>query len=315
MVGARFRAHPADPRHREAVTEGDSVVKVQVRGRAADGTVSSWDSMAEWTLDNPALRRRSPGSQTDDRPASASTHGRPRPRSPSGRSGCGSTCNASTRPVVRLDRVGAMASALAPRGSTPTSAPGPAAGTVLDVPAFSQMTHSGHYPQWGGGGEARCSPTSTAMVLAYYGLQPGPFTDITAGHADARVDHTARPVFDHAYDGTGNWAFNTAYASTLTTGDAYVTRLPDLRAAEDYILAGVPLVASVAFGRNQLTGAPISTSNGHLMVIVGFEADGDVVVNDPAGADNSAVRRVYDRDEFEDIWINASGGVVYVINR
>ena len=76
----------------------------------------------------------------------------------------------------------------------------------------------------------------------------------------------------------------------------------------------MPLVASVAFGRNQLTGAPISTSNGHLMVIVGFEADGDVVVNDPAGAGNTAVRRVYDRDEFEDIWINASGGVVYVIN-
>jgi hypothetical protein len=223
--------------------------------------------------------------------------------------------NAATRPVVRLDRVGAMASALVPRGSTPTSTPGPAAGTVLDVPTFSQMTHSGHYPQWGGGGEAWCSPTSTAMVLAYYGLQPGPFPDITAGHADPQVDHTARLVYDHAYEGTGNWAFNTAYASTLTTGDAYVTRLPDLRAAEDFIVAGVPLVASVAFGRNQLTGAPISSSNGHLLVVVGFEADGDVVVNDPAGAGNSAVRRVYDRDEFEDIWINASGGVVYVINR
>ena len=50
-------------------------------------------------------------------------------------------------------------------------------------------------------------------------------------------------------------------------------------------------------------------------VIVGFEADGDVVVNDPAGASNGAVRRVYDRDELEDVWINASGGTAYVINR
>jgi hypothetical protein len=299
----------------EADTEGDSVVKVQVRGQAADGTVSSWDSMAEWSLDNPSLPRRSLGSQTDDlarvsvdtwKAATPLTQWQVRVRL---------YRSAATRPAVRLDRIGAMASALAPRGSTPTSAPGPAAGTVLAVPTFSQMTHSGHYPQWGGGGEAWCSPTSTAMVLAYYGLQPGPFTDITSGHTDAQVDHTARLVFDHAYDGTGNWAFNTAYASTLTTGDAYVTRLPDLRAAEDFIVAGVPLVASVAFGRNQLTGAPISASNGHLMVIVGFEADGDVVVNDPAGASNTAVRRVYDRDEFEDIWINASGGVVYVINR
>src|SRR3712207_8816990 len=35
----------------------------------------------------------------------------------------------------------------------------------------------------------------------------------------------------------------------------------------------------------------IPASNGHLLVIVGFEADGDVVVNDPAAATNAEVRR------------------------
>ena len=299
----------------EAVTEGDSVVKVQVRGQAADGTVSSWDSMAEWALDNPTGSAARSAARPTTWPASASTPGRPRPRSRSGRCGCSLYRNRATKPLVRARPGRRDGQCAGPPRQHPDVGPGPAAGTVLDVPTFSQMTHSGHYPQWGGGGEAWCSPTSTAMVLAYYGLQPGPFADITAGHADPQVDHTARLVYDHAYDGTGNWAFNTAYASTLTAGDAYVTRLPDLRAAEDFIVAGVPLVASIAFGRNQLTGAPISASNGHLLVIVGFEADGDVVVNDPAGAGNSAVRRVYDRDEFEDIWINASGGVVYVINR
>jgi hypothetical protein len=299
----------------EAVTTGDSVVKVAVRARTADGRTSSWDSMAEWTLDNPAVPRRSLASQADDLgrvnvdtwvAAAPVTQWQVRVklyRSPSG------------RPLVRVDRVGAVASAIAPRGSTPTSTPGPAAGTVLDVPTYSQMTHRGHYPQWGNGGEAWCSPTSVAMVLGHYGLQPGPFPAVAAGHVDAQVDHTARLVYDHAYRGTGNWAFNTAYASTLTTGDAYVTRLRDLREAEDYIVAGVPLVISVAFGARQLTGAPISASNGHLLVVVGFEADGDVVVNDPAGATNGAVRRVYDRDELEDVWINASGGTAYVINR
>ena len=299
----------------EAVTEGDSVIKVQVRGQAADGAMSSWDSMAEWTLDNPVAPRRSLGSQTDDlarvsvdtwQTATPLTQWQVR---------VSLYRSAAARPAVRLDRVGAMASALVPRGNAATSTPGPAAGTVLDVPTYSQMTHSGHHPQWGGGGEAWCSPTSTAMVLGYYGLQPGPFSDVTTGHGDAQVDHTARLVYDNSYDGTGNWAFNTAYASTLTSGDAYVTRLRDLREVEPYIAAGVPLIASVAFGRNQLTGAPISQSFGHVLVIVGFEADGDVVVNDPAGATNSAVRRVYDRDEFEDLWLNASGGIVYVINR
>lgn len=298
----------------EATTSGNAVVKVQVRGKTADGRTSSWDSMAEWSLDNPSRSRRSLGSQTDDlarvsvdtwQAAQPLTQWQVRV----------SLYRRDYKQKVRLDRVGAVASALTPRGTTPTSTPGPSVGTVLDVPTYSQMTHRGHYPQWGSGGEAWCSATSTAMVLGYYGLQPGPFTDVASGHADAQVDHTARMVYDSGYRGTGNWAFNTAYASTLTTGDAYVTRLPDLRAAEDFVASGVPLVASVAFGRNQLSGAPISASNGHLVVIVGFEADGDVVVNDPAGASNNAVRRTYDRDQFEDVWINASGGTVYVINR
>jgi Peptidase_C39 like family len=299
----------------EAVTVGDSVVKVAVRARTADGRTSSWDSIAEWTLDNPAVRRQSLASQSDDLGrvnvdtwVAAAPVTQWQVRVTLYRS-------ATTRPLVRVDRIGAVASALVARGSAPTSAPGPAAGTVLDVPTYSQMTHGGHYPQWGGGGEAWCSPTSLAMVLGSYGLQPGPFPDIAAGHADAQVDHTARMVYDHRYGGTGNWAFNTAYASTLTSGDAYVTRLHDLRGVEDLIVAGVPVVISVAFGARQLTGAPISASNGHLLVVVGFEADGDVVVNDPAGASNGAVRRVYDRDELEDVWINASGGTAYVVHR
>ena len=150
------------------------------------------------------------------------------------------------------------------------------------------------------------------MVLAYHGVSPTP-AGIPAGHADAVVDHTAKMVYDHGYRGTGNWAFNTAYAATLVAGDSYVTRLRDLREAEDHIAAGVPLVVSIAFGRNQLAGAPISASNGHLLVVVGFEADGDVVVNDPAGATNAEVRRVYDRAQFERLWVAASGGTAYVI--
>ncbi|WP_460914043.1 hypothetical protein [Plantactinospora veratri] len=48
--------------------------------------------------------------------------------------------------------------------------------------------------------------------------------------------------------------------------------------------------------------------------MVGFTADGDVVINDPASSSNDVVRNVYRRDQFEQIWlrtkrINASGGV------
>ena len=105
---------------------------------------------------------------------------------------------------------------------------------ILDVPRLSQMTWKGV------GGDGWCSPTSVAMVLSHAGTLP-PTTD--SGIVD--VARAAAEVHDPAY-GAGNWPFNTAWAATLT-GHAFVTRLRDLRDAERFIDAGVPLVASVAY--------------------------------------------------------------------
>ncbi|MCD9155189.1 peptidase C39 family protein [Aeromicrobium duanguangcaii] len=182
----------------------------------------------------------------------------------------------------------------------------------LKVPASSQMIHRGHFPQFGGGGEAWCSPTSTSMVLRYWGLGPSKKATSFAKGADPWVDHAARYSYDSSYRGTGTWPFNTAYASRFGT-DAVVHRLVNLRPIESYIKQGVPVIASVAFGRGQLTGSPISSTPGHLMVVRGFTATGDVIVNDPAGRTNSQVRRVYDRAQFERAWLKGSGGVTYVI--
>ncbi|ADB30136.1 hypothetical protein Kfla_1031 [Kribbella flavida DSM 17836] len=221
----------------------------------------------------------------------------------------------SATPTVRS--VGAMASHLAEQKKVPVSPLGGAQGTVLDVPTYSQETHIGHYPQWDGGGEAWCSATSTAMVLDYYGA--GPTAAETAwvdpADADPQVDHAARSVFDYAYDGAGNWPFNTAYAGTRGL-DAFVTRLRSLTEAEQFIKAGIPLVASLSFKKGDLPGAGYGT-NGHLMVIVGFAPNGDVVVNDPAShliPSNDQVRTTYDREAFENAWVPHSGGLVYVIH-
>jgi hypothetical protein len=50
-------------------------------------------------------------------------------------------------------------------------------------------------------------------------------------------------------------------------------------------------------------------------VIVGFTPDGNVVVNDPAANPNlgQSVRRVYDRGQLEGLWLEHSGGTVYLI--
>ena len=121
--------------------------------------------------------------------------------------------------------------------------------------------------------------------------------------------------FDYTYDGAGNWPFNTAYAATRGTLRGFVTRLRSLAEAEQFIAAGIPLVVSVSFKKEKLTGAGYGT-NGHLMVIRGFTADGDVIANDPAShliPNNNAVRVVYAREEFENVWVPHSGGIVYVI--
>jgi hypothetical protein len=185
---------------------------------------------------------------------------------------------------------------------------------ALDVPKYSQMIHTGDYPQYGNGGEAWCSPTSTSMVLGYYDRLPSSaeYAWVRTPHRNRYVDHAARMTYDYAYRGTGNWPFNTAYAGNHAD-HAFVTRLRNLREAERFIRAGIPVVASVAFGRGGLDGAPISSTNGHLMVIVGFASNGDVVVNDPAAPRNKGVRRTYDRGQFENAWLPKSGGLVYVI--
>lgn len=182
----------------------------------------------------------------------------------------------------------------------------------LAVPRYSQMIHKGQFPQWGGGGEAWCSPTSTSMVLRYFATGPKSGDYSWSPYADSFVDHAARYTYDEAYDGTGNWPFNTAYAAHYGL-DSFVTRLANLRSAEAYIRAGIPLVVPIAFNRGGLDGAPISSTPGHMLVIVGFTSTGKVIANDPAGSTNSTVRRVYSRAQFENAWLGGSGGIAYVI--
>jgi hypothetical protein len=167
----------------------------------------------------------------------------------------------------------------------------------LAVPQCSQMV----YPD---GGEVWCSPTSTSMVLGYWGWRPGP--------CEARVRATKDGVFDWVYDGHGNWPFNTAYAAAQGL-EGYVARFTSLAQAEPWIAAGVPVVMSIAWKKGDITGSTIPSTDGHLLVLVGFDSSGNPIINDPAGANDAAVRVTYLRSEFEPLWLSSSGGTVYLI--
>ncbi|HET9860796.1 MAG TPA: C39 family peptidase [Nocardioidaceae bacterium] len=301
----------------DARTRRDSWIQVAVRGRTASGKESTFDVIARWAPGDRTFHRTSSQGSEDDDIASVSTDTF---RSDSGVAFTSWQVEltlfrkAGTRGTPVVDTVGAMTSRLPDVSSVRTSRPGVARGITLDVPRYSQMIHEGDYQEFGGGGEAWCSPTSTSMVLGYYDRLPArrQYAWVPSRHPNRFVDHAARMTFDYEYDGTGNWPFNTAYAAQYAD-HAFVTRLRNLRQAERLIKAGIPVIASVAFGPDELDGAPIRSTNGHLMVIVGFTETGDVVVNDPAAPRNRTVRRTYDRGQFENAWLPTSGGLVYVI--
>jgi hypothetical protein len=46
---------------------------------------------------------------------------------------------------------------------------------------------------------------------------------------------------------------------------------------------------------------------------VGFDGQGNPIVNDPAALSDEEVQRTYLRAEFERLWLGNSGGTVYVI--
>ncbi|HRK45816.1 MAG TPA: C39 family peptidase, partial [Nocardioides sp.] len=269
---------------------------VEIRARLTGATTGRWMVLGRWASSDKHVRRTSVPDQSDAlgrvdvdtwKASSAGASSYQLQVRLMRRAGAG-----SASPTVAM--LGAVASRLpssAPAASTPVAA----RGVVLDVPRYSQMVHRGDFAQYGGGGEAWCSPTSTAMVLGYYGRLPsGSALAWVGARPDPWVDEVARRTYDASYEGTGNWPFNTAYAASRGLS-AFVTRLRSLTEAESLVAAGIPVIASVSFSSGALSGAPISSTAGHLLVIVGFTASGDVVVNDPAAKSAAGVRRTYDR--------------------
>jgi Peptidase_C39 like family len=160
------------------------------------------------------------------------------------------------------------------------------AALILDVPARGQ--HADGERGW-------CSPACLSMIHAYHGI-------------DRSVAETARAVFDRAYNGTGNWSFNVAFSGSLGLRGV-VAHLGNLDHAQCLIERNLPLAISYAWGSGELPGAPIDRSDGHLVVLRGFTADGDCAINDPAAPN---VQVVYPRAAVEYIW-QRNQGIAYVI--
>ncbi|MFJ2740946.1 peptidase C39 family protein [Streptomyces sp. NPDC087440] len=312
-----------------AATPPGTWLAVELCGAYEDGSRTPWYVMGRWASGESEIRRTSVDGQGDGRSSvSTDTVGVTDPATGKNRlighqlrvilyrlPGSGAT------PL--LWRVGAMSSAVPDRFTVPASAPRRAG--EVKVPRHSQEIHLGQYPEYDNGGEAWCSPTSSTMVLERWGRGPSAadLAWVNPAYADPQVCHAARYTYDHQYEGCGNWPFNAAYAATYRDMNAVITRLGSLNDLENLIRAGIPAITSQSFLKGELTGAGYGTS-GHLMAVVGFTGTGDVIVHDPAAPTNDAVRRVYKRREFENVWLrtkrrstdgkvaSAAGGVCYL---
>ncbi|MDJ0380938.1 peptidase C39 family protein [Streptomyces sp. G-G2] len=313
-----------------ARTPAGTWIQTELRATYTNGVTGPWYVMGRWASGDGDIRRTSVDGQTDgtstvwtdtlalDGPARASglrirdwqlrltLHRRP---------------GAPLGPQVWL--AGAMASDVPDRFTVPASAPGPA--RELAVPRYSQEIHAGQYPEYDNGGEAWCSPTSSQMIIEYWGRKPSAaaLAWVKKEYADPQVCHAARATYDAAYKGCGNWPFNAAYAATYPGLAGVVTRLGSLTDLETLTGAGIPVITSQSFREGELTGAGYGTA-GHLMTVIGFTAAGDVIANDPNSPTDQAVRRVYRRREWENVWLrtkryhasgkvlSGSGGICYL---
>jgi peptidase C39-like protein len=300
-----------------ADTPAASRITVQAQASTASGETSDWYTLGVWAASDASVQRTSVNGQSDalGRVATDTLYAAADP-----------FVSYSLRihlerasgndPSPTLQSIGAAVSDFTYSPGSATSSPSSYDPVELAVPTLSQEVHARQYPQWGGGGEAWCSPTSTEMVVEFWGRGPAPaeLAWVDQSYADPSVDFAARSTYDAAYRGTGNWPFNAAYAARYGL-DSFVTQLRSLSEAEQFVRAGIPLVASIASRPGELDGFLFSGgTNGHLVVIVGFDAAGNPIVNDPAAWSDANVRRVYDRAQFERVWLRGSGGTVYVIH-
>ena len=142
-----------------------------------------------------------------------------------------------------------------------------------------------------------CSPTSVTMVLGYHAIE-------------LAVRAVAERCFDREHDIYGNWPRNVQAAYSFGVS-GYIDRFMSWADVERNLEHKTPLVCSITAKEGELSGAPYTKTDGHLLVLVGFDEQGNCLVNDPAAPDKTSVRRTYSRAQMETVWMK-KGGVAYV---
>ncbi len=144
-----------------------------------------------------------------------------------------------------------------------------------------------------------CGPTSMTMAEDYYGC-------------DLPTETIAADAYD-SYNGLyGNWPF-IAQAAAKHGFKAYTMRANGQQPIRDNIAAGNAIIMTMAYSAGELTNSPISSTDGHLTLMVGVTSTGDYICNDPAGADARWDHVVYNATQIAHVWLYHGGGVLIAV--
>jgi hypothetical protein len=144
-----------------------------------------------------------------------------------------------------------------------------------------------------------CGPTSLAMAMEYFDVRR-----TTAEVAAAAFD----PGGAIAY---GNWAHLAAVAAEHGL-EGQVLALRSLDQLRSILGLGSVAILSLSFAEGELPQAPVPSTQGHLVLAHGVDAEGRVLVNDPAGHREADGRVAYDAVPLARAW---KRGIAIVIRR
>jgi hypothetical protein len=145
-----------------------------------------------------------------------------------------------------------------------------------------------------------CCPTCLSMVLEWTGINK-PTLDVAA------------EAYDPEHKVYGIWP-RAAQAAANNGLEAWVQRFRSHQEVQQALAAGYPLVASIRAKRGELPAAKYPQTKGHLVLVKGFSAAGNYVVNDPASAGPKGAQIEYSADEMDKVWLD-KGGVAIVIRK
>lgn len=148
-----------------------------------------------------------------------------------------------------------------------------------------------HYYQYGLDpviGGSICSPTSVSMIIKSYGIQVNPLD-------------FAKRTYDEYWQMFGVWPRVVAHASEYGL-NGVVNRYRTWSEAAEVLKKGGRIAMSI--------GQPLYT--GHLVMLAGFDQNGDPLVHDPAKSNGEGYH--FNKTDLSKAWFN-KGGIAYTFYR